>query len=74
MDSGATVVSIGGTFSNSGDSAFQVGVTSFTSDPTDQDNPYFKLLTRKFTFYAYGGFDGWDIYTESRRKFCPFFD
>jgi hypothetical protein len=68
MDSGATVVTIGGTFSNSGDSSFQVGEASFTSDPTDQDNPYYKLVSRKFTFYAYGGFDGWDIYTESRRN------
>ena len=68
MDSGATVVLIGGNFTTSGDSAFQVGDASFQSDPTNNDNPYFKLASRKFTFYPYGGFDGWDIYTQSRRN------
>ena len=68
MDSGSTVVLIGGDFTTSADTAFQVGVTSFQSDPTNNDNPYFKLISRKFTFYAYGGFDGWDIYTQSRRN------
>ena len=68
MDSGATVVLIGGNFTTSGDSAFQVGEASFQSDPSNNDDPYFKLASRKFTFYPAGGFDGWDIYTQSRRN------
>ena len=68
FDSGATVILRGGVGPTSGYSAFQCGETSFQSDPSDQDNPYYKLISRKFTFYAYGGFDGWDIYTQSRRN------
>jgi hypothetical protein len=66
MDSGATVVTITNGFSTSGQSAFEVGVGSFNSEPTDTDNPYYKLNTRKFTVLSYGGFDGWDIYREYR--------
>jgi hypothetical protein len=66
MDSGATVVTITNSYATSGQSAFEVGVGSFNSEPTDTDNPYYKLNTRKFTLLSYGGFDGWDIYRESR--------
>jgi hypothetical protein len=46
--------------------AFEVGAGNFRSEPEDIDNPYYRLNTRKFTLYPYGGFDGWDIYRESR--------
>jgi len=65
LDSGATVVTIisGPT---SGQSAYEVGVGSFRTEPSETDDPYYKLNTRKFTLLAYGGFDGWDIYREYR--------
>ncbi len=66
MDSGATVVTITNGYSTSGQSAFEVGVGSFNSEPTDSTNPYYRLNTRKFTLLAYGGFDGWDVYREYR--------
>ena len=66
MDSGATVVTIANSYATSGQSAFEVGVGSFNSEPTDASNPYYRLNTRKFTLLAYGGFDGWDIYREYR--------
>jgi hypothetical protein len=66
MDSGATVVTIMGSGATAGQPAFEVGVGSFNSEPTSTDSPYYKLNTRKFTLYAYGGFDGWDIYREYR--------
>ena len=66
MDSGATVVTIANGFVTAGQSAFEVGVGSFNSEPTDASNPYYRLNTRKFTLMAYGGFDGWDIYREYR--------
>ena len=66
MDSGATVVTISNLYPTSGQSAFEVGVSSFNSEPTDASNAYYRLNTRKFTILAYGGFDGWDIYRESR--------
>jgi len=45
---------------------FFVGSGDFSSDPTDENNPYYKLFARKFTLSFQGGFDGWDIYRESR--------
>jgi len=66
MDSGATVVTISSVYSTSGTSAFEVGDTSFTSDPTDPTNPYYRIQARKFTLFARGGFDGWDIYRKYR--------
>ena len=66
MDSGATVVTIANGYATSGQSAFEVGVGSFNSEPTDSSSPYYRLNTRKFTLMAYGGFDGWDIYREYR--------
>jgi hypothetical protein len=66
MDSGATIVTISNAYVTSGQSAFEVGAGSFSSEPLDSDNPYYNLNTRKYTVYAYGGFDGWDIYRASR--------
>jgi hypothetical protein len=66
MDSGATVVTIGNAFTTSGESAFYVGDASFNSEPTSPENPYYRLYARKFTLCFAKGFDGWDIYRESR--------
>ena len=66
MDSGATVVTISDGYVTSGQSAFICGVADFTDDPTTQDNPYYFLFSRKFTFCFQGGFDGWDAYREFR--------
>jgi hypothetical protein len=66
MDSGATIVTVPAGYLTSGQSAFEVGVSSFNSEPTDTDNAYYRLNTRKFTILPYGGFDGWDIYREYR--------
>ena len=65
FDSGATVVTIT-SGPTSGQSAYEVGVGSFRSEPTENDDPYYRLNTRKFTLLPYGGFDGWDIYREYR--------
>ncbi len=66
MDSGATVVKISSDYTTSGDSAFEVGAASFTSEPSSSSDPYYKTQARKFTLYLQNGFDGWDIYRESR--------
>jgi len=66
MDSGATVVTMYDTLTSATTQAFEVGAGSFNSEPESTDNPYYKLNTRKFTLYPYGGFDGWDIYREYR--------
>jgi hypothetical protein len=67
MDSGATVVTISNSYSTSGTSAFEVGNASFgPTDSSDPTNPYFRIQSRKFTLFARGGFDGWDIYRKSR--------
>jgi len=66
MDSGATGVTMFNVLTSATTTAFEVGVGSFISEPTDIDNPYYKLNTRKFTLLPYGGFDGWDIYREYR--------
>ena len=65
MDSGATVVSIV-TGPTSGTPAFDCGVASFQRDPETSANPYYQIQARKFSFLLQGGFDGWDIYNESR--------
>lgn len=66
MDSGATVVTISGGYTTSGETAFEVGTASFQTDPSSSTNPYYSLASRKFTLLAQGGFDGWDIYREFR--------
>ena len=66
MDSGATVINISSNYINSGDTAYDVGVGSFTSEPTLKTETYYYLYSRKFSLMFYGGFDGWDIYREYR--------
>ena len=66
MDSGATVVTISNAQVTSGTPAFVCGVASFDGEPTTQDNPYYFLYSRKYTFCFQGGFDGWDTYREFR--------
>ena len=66
MDSGATAVTVSSLYYNSGETAFDCGITSFQSDPTDSNNAYYRTYSRKFTVFAAGGFDGWDIYRENR--------
>ena len=46
--------------------SFYTGTANFSSDPVDETNPYYRLYARKFTISFQGGFDGWDIYRESR--------
>jgi len=45
---------------------FYVGSAPFVSDPTSETSPYYRIYARKFTLLVQGGFDGWDIYRESR--------
>ena len=66
MDKNATGITISNAYSTSGQSAFVVGDGTFTSDPDNESNPYYKLFARKFTLLVSGGFDGWDIYREYR--------
>jgi hypothetical protein len=66
MDINASGITIGNSFATSGTPAFYVGSGTFTSDPTSESNPYYRLFARKFTLLCQGGFDGWDIYRESR--------
>jgi hypothetical protein len=66
MDSGATVVLIGGNGPTSGESKFFVGESSFQTNPTSTSDPYYGLNARKFTLLFAGGFDGWDIYRKWR--------
>jgi hypothetical protein len=66
MDSGATVVTVPSYYSNSGETFFFVGDASFSSEPTSESSPYYRIYSRKFTVMFYGGFDGWDIYREYR--------
>jgi hypothetical protein len=65
MDSGATVVTII-TGPTSGTPAFDCGDASFQNDPESTANPYYQIQARKFSFLLQGGFDGWDIYNQSR--------
>jgi len=66
MDQFASGITISSAFASSGDTKFEVGATSFSSEPEDPENPYYRLNSRKFTVMVYGGFDGWDIYREFR--------
>jgi len=66
MDSGATVINIASNYLTSGETAFDVGAGSFTSEPTLKTETYYYLYSRKFSMAFYGGFDGWDIYREYR--------
>jgi hypothetical protein len=66
MDSGASGLTIGSAFSTSGTPRFYVGDAPFSSEPTNETSPYYRLFSRKFTLFVQGGFDGWDIYREYR--------
>ena len=66
MDKEASAITISSSYVTSGTPEFYVGDGTFQSEPTDQENPYFKTFARKFTVVPAGGFDGWDIYSESR--------
>jgi hypothetical protein len=66
MDKNATGITIPNSYVTSGTPEFFVGSAEFTSDPTDETNPYYRLYARKFSFLCQGGFDGWDIYREYR--------
>jgi hypothetical protein len=45
---------------------FYVGSAPFVTDPDSASNPYYYIYARKFSLLVQGGFDGWDIYRESR--------
>ena len=66
MDQFASGITISSSFASSGTPAYEVGATSFSSEPQDPTDPYYRLISRKFTVFVYGGFDGWDIYREYR--------
>ena len=66
MDSGASVVTISSLYTNSGDTAFEVGAGQFNIEPLFPEEVYYRIFSRKFTVLPYGGFDGWDIYRERR--------
>jgi hypothetical protein len=66
MDQLASGITISSGFASSGTPAYEVGSTTFSSEPTNPENPYYRLNSRKFTVMVYGGFDGWDIYREFR--------
>jgi len=66
MDSGATVITIGNLQATSGTPAFVCGVANFNAEPATQENPYYFLYSRKFSFVFQGGFDGWDAYRTFR--------
>jgi hypothetical protein len=66
MDINASGITISNGFASSGTTAFFVGAASFTNDPDNESNPYFRIFARKFSLLCKGGFDGWDIYRENR--------
>jgi hypothetical protein len=66
MDINASAITIPNIYTTSGTPAFQVGSAPFITDPDSESNPYYRLFARKFTLFVNGGFDGWDIYRESR--------
>lgn len=66
MDKNASGITISNAYTTSGTTAYYVGDTTFTSDPTSEASPYYRIYSRKFSLLVQGGFDGWDIYRESR--------
>ena len=66
MDVNASGLTIGPEFSTVGDPRFICGNSPFITEPELPTNAYYRLFARKFTFLVQGGFDGWDIYRESR--------
>jgi len=45
---------------------FEVGSTDFKTEESLLNTEMEQLFARKFTFVAYGGFDGWDVYRDYR--------
>jgi hypothetical protein len=66
MDKNASGITISNIYTTSGTPAYYVGDATFTSDPTSEASPYYRIYSRKFSLLVQGGFDGWDIYRESR--------
>jgi hypothetical protein len=66
MDVNACNIEIGTEFSTSGSTRFICGNSPFIEEPENPENAYYRLFARKFTLLVQGGFDGWDIYRESR--------
>jgi hypothetical protein len=66
MDKEASAITISNSYLTSGTPEFFVGDATFQSEPENQENPYFRTFARKFTVLPAGGFDGWNIYSESR--------
>jgi len=66
MDVNASGITIPSTFTTSGTPAFYTGISPFVTDPVSETNQYYRTYARKFTLLVQGGFDGWDIYRESR--------
>ena len=66
MDVNASGITIPSTFTTSGTPAFYTGISPFVTDPESETNQYYRTFARKFTLLLQGGFDGWDIYRESR--------
>lgn len=66
MDINASAITISDFYATSGTTAFYTGDAPFVNDPQSEDNPYYRLFARKFTLLVAGGFDGWDIYRETR--------
>jgi hypothetical protein len=66
MDKEASAITISNDYVTSGTPEFYVGAATFQSEPENQDNAYYRIFARKFTVVPAGGFDGWDIYRESR--------
>ena len=66
MDKNASGITISNSYTTSGTPAYYVGDAPFTTDPDNQTSPYYRIYSRKFSLLVQGGFDGWDIYRESR--------
>jgi len=65
MDSGATGSYTAGT-TNIGEFEVGEGQLRDFNDVATSTQTYYDRNTRKFTFVPYGGFDGWDVYRDSR--------
>lgn len=68
---GATIDGIEIVINSSGDTyspifEFEVGEFPFETEAGIQGTAYEKIFARKFTLVPYGGFDGWDVYRDSR--------
>jgi len=66
MDKDAASIKIQDGSVTDGSPRFFVGDATFSSEPTSDTSPYYRLFSRKYTLMVQGGFDGWDIYREYR--------